>query len=220
MFVSGSATVPGLTPATPVVETKPIVTGGSAYNQQDMWRTQVSTEIAGLKKQLDDYKARDADAAAKKRGADEMARLTGGSAAPPVAPGLGGEAPPAPVFAPPVPPPPGAKGGEKQSRGAPTPLFNAPAAPVPPPSMGGDGSSPRASIGSVRFDESAEQKVASALQGNGLQQLQPVGQGPVGAGLGGGGGQQGVHLTKAGAWRTASKREATYQQERSRGWWC
>ena len=193
MFVSGGGTTPGAVAAVPP-ETKPIVTGGAAYNQQDIWRTQLSTEVAGLRKQLDDYKAQDVEKARAKQGADAMAKLTGaGSAAPPINPASGSVNETAEgAFAPPVPPPPGAaaKGAGAAKATAATPLFNAPAAPVAPPGNGGSEGAGKPSIGSIKFDESAAatltQTVATA--GNGLQTLQPVGSGSLSAVGGGNGG--------------------------------
>jgi conjugal transfer pilus assembly protein TraB len=187
VFVNGNSSAPGTVAAVPA-ETKPIVTGGAAYNQQDLWRTQVSTEIAGLRKQLDDYKAKDAEEARKQKGQAEMDRLKGaGTAAPPQPPASSAAADPAPtVFAPPVPPPPGAgKGGVANAKGsAANPLFNAPPAPVAPNA----GEVPlKGSIGSIKFGESTEAAVATTVAGasTGLQQLQPVGSGSLSA-VGGG----------------------------------
>lgn len=193
VFVSGGGTgAPGGTTAATPAETKPIVTGGAAYNQQDLWRTQISTEIAGLRKQIDDYKARDAEEARRQKGQAEMDRLKGaGTAAPPQPPAsAAAAADPGPaVFAPPVPPPPAAGGKGAKAALPANPLFNAPPAPVAP---GATDAPPKGAIGKVIFGDASDAAGAAATAvagapGAGLQQLQPVGSGSLSAV---GGGQQ------------------------------
>lgn len=167
MFVNNSAPTGRGAQAPAQPELKPIVTGGAAFNDKEAWRQQLSAEVAGLRKQIEDERSKAADETRRAvEGAVNKAR-----AAPPVPPpaqqgtdssssGAGS------LFAPPLQPPPAAGGqagaGAQQAPG--NPLFQPPTgAAVPPP--GGVTEGPRTTIGSVRFDDPSPGQPGAALAG-------------------------------------------------------
>lgn len=189
MFVNNSAPTGQAAQAPAQPELKPIVTGGAAFNDKEAWRQQLSAEVAGLRKQMEDERSKAADETRRAvEGAVNKAR-----AAPPVPPpaepgataqqGAGGSTAGAgSVFAPPLPPPPPVAGGQADGGAPPkpgraggaatggaqqapgNPLFQPPTgAAVPPP--GGAAEGPRTTIGSVRFDEQSPGQQGAAAAG-------------------------------------------------------
>lgn len=208
-FLSNTPPPPGAGgggPAQP--ETKPIVTGAAAFNDKEAWRQQLSAEIAQLRKERQEEKAKEIQDA-RTKAANDAVKGSG----PPQAPGgqpPGADAKDGSVFSPPLPPPPpqadaqprsGRSGAtpppSRQDLGS--PLFQSPnAAPVPPP--GGGGEPGRTTIGSVRFEDPAPPAqggagAATAPQGaqgaSSLQAQSGLGGGLQAGAAGGGGGGDG-----------------------------